>query len=176
MCSACRYAERKHNLFDWEQRDRELRELLDKHRSKDGSFDVVVPSSGGKDSSCVAHKLKYEYGMHPITVTWAPHLYTDIGWKNLQNFINSGLHNVLGTPNGPVHRQLTRLAFEHLGDPFQPFIYGQKAFPMQITTSYKIPLIMYGENGEVEYGGDSRTRIAPHMIFIMTWINIIFRG
>jgi N-acetyl sugar amidotransferase len=161
VCSACRYAERKHNLFDWEQRDRELRELLDKHRSKDGSFDVVVPSSGGKDSSCVAHKLKYEYGMHPITVTWAPHLYTDIGWKNLQNFINSGLHNVLGTPNGTVHRQLTRLAFEHLGDPFQPFIYGQKAFPMQIATYYKIPLIMYGENGEVEYGGDSKNENSP---------------
>ena len=161
VCSACRYAERKHNLFNWEQRDRELRELLDKHRSKDGSFDVVVPSSGGKDSSCVAHKLKYEYGMHPITATWAPHLYTDIGWKNLQNFINSGLHNVLGTPNGTVHRQLTRLAFEHLGDPFQPFIYGQKAFPMQIATYYKIPLIMYGENGEVEYGGDSKNENSP---------------
>ncbi|MGO9571947.1 MAG: N-acetyl sugar amidotransferase [Desulfomonilaceae bacterium] len=161
VCSACRYAERKQSLFDWEMRDRELRELLDKHRSKDGSFDVVVPSSGGKDSSCVAHKLKYEYGMHPITVTWAPHLYTDIGWKNLQNFINSGLHNILGTPSGTVHRQLTRLAFEHLGDPFQPFIYGQKAFPMQIATYYKIPLIMYGENGEVEYGGDSKNENSP---------------
>ena len=65
VCDASSYAERKHNLFDWEQRDRELRELLDKHRSKDGSFDVVVPSSGGKDSSCVAHKLKYGSGMHP---------------------------------------------------------------------------------------------------------------
>jgi N-acetyl sugar amidotransferase len=161
VCSACRYAERKHSLFDWDQRERELKELLEKHRSKDGSFDVIVPSSGGKDSSCVAHRLKYEYGMHPLTVTWAPHLYTDIGWKNLQNFINSGLHNILGTPDGIVHRQLTRLAFEHLGDPFQPFIYGQKAFPMQIATCYGIPLIMYGENGEVEYGGDRKNENSP---------------
>ncbi len=161
VCSACRYAERKAKQIDWATREKELAQLCDKHRSKDGSFDVVVPCSGGKDSAFVAHQLKHEYGMHPLTVTWAPHIYTEIGWTNFQNFINSGFDNILGTANGKVHRQLTRLAFEHLGDPFQPFIYGQKAFPMQIATTYNIPLIMYGENGEVEYGGDSKNENSP---------------
>ncbi|MBI4199955.1 MAG: N-acetyl sugar amidotransferase [Chloroflexi bacterium] len=156
VCSACRYAERKRREIDWEKRERELCDLLDKHRRRDGSYDVIVPCSGGKDSAFVAHQLKYRYGMHPLTVTWAPHLYTEIGWRNLQNFIAAGFDNLLATPDGRVHRQLTRLAFEHLGDPFQPFIYGQKAYPMQIATKYKIPLIMFGENGEVEYGGDSK--------------------
>src|SRR5579883_1616372 len=156
VCSACRFAERKAAVIDWTKREKELRALCDKHRSKDGSFDVVVPGSGGKDSAFVSHMLKHEYGMHPLTVTWAPHIYTDIGWKNLQAFIHSGFDNILGTPNGKVHRKLTALAFEHLGDPFQPFIYGQKSFPIRIATQFGIPLIMYGENGEVEYGGDSK--------------------
>lgn len=161
VCSACRFAERKARGIDWKKRHDELERLLDKHRSKDGSHDVVVPCSGGKDSAIVAHKLKAKYGMHPLTVTWAPHIYTDIGWKNFQAFIHSGFDNVMGTPNGKVHRELTRLAFEHLGDPFQPFIYGQKAFPMKIATKFNIPLIFYGENGEVEYGGDSKNADSP---------------
>jgi hypothetical protein len=86
ICSACRYAERKEKT-DWAKREQELIVLLDKHRSKDGSFDIVVPCSGGKDSAFVAHILKHEYGMHPLTVTWAPHKYTEIGWQNLQSFI-----------------------------------------------------------------------------------------
>ncbi|MBI5881693.1 MAG: N-acetyl sugar amidotransferase [Elusimicrobia bacterium] len=156
VCSACRFAEHKKRGIDWASREAELKKLLDRHRSSDGSYDVVVPASGGKDSAFTAHQLKYKYGMHPLTVTWSPHLYTDIGWKNFQNFIHiGGFDNILGTPNGQVHRVLTRLAFERLGDPFQPFIYGQKAFPMRMAIHHKAGLVMYGEDGEVEYGGDT---------------------
>lgn len=154
ICSACHVAELKATKIDWKTREDELLKLCDENRSADGSWDVIVPCSGGKDSAFVAHQLKVKYGMHPLTVTWAPHVYTDLGWRNLQAFIHSGFDNILGTPNGKVHREMTRLAYEHLGDPFQPFIYGQKAFPMQMAVKYKIPLIMYGEDGEVEYGGD----------------------
>jgi N-acetyl sugar amidotransferase len=161
VCSACEYQWRKHNEIDWATRGKELEALCDKHRSRDGSHDVIVPCSGGKDSAIVAHMLKHQYGMHPLTVTWSPHLYTEIGWKNLQAFIHSGFDNILGTPDGKIHRTMTALAFEHLGDPFQPFIYGQKAFPLTIATRYKIPLVMYGENGEVEYGGDRKNENQP---------------
>ncbi len=161
VCSACRFNEKKNKDIDWEKREQELRALCDKHRSKDGRWDVIVPCSGGKDSAFVAHMLKHKYGMHPLTVTWAPHKYSDIGWKNFQRFIHAGFDNILGTPNGIVHRKLTRLAFEILGDPFQPFIYGQKAFPIRMATKLRIPLIMYGENGEVEYGGDDKNADVP---------------
>lgn len=154
VCSACNFAVTKATRIDWKERERELVKLLDGHRSKTGKHDVIVPSSGGKDSTFVAWELKHRYGMNPLTVTWSPHLYTDVGWRNFSNFIHvGGFDNVLGTPNGKVHRQMTRLAFEHLGDPFQPFIYGQRAFPMRTAVNYKIPLVMYGEDGEVEYGG-----------------------
>lgn len=161
VCSACRFAEKKSYQINWQEREKQLRDLLDKQRRKDGYWDVVVPSSGGKDSTYVAHLLKYKYNMKPLTVTWAPHIYTDVGWRNLQHMIHSGLDNILGTPNGKVHRVLTKLSMENLGDVFQPFIYGQKAFPMQIAVKYKIPLVMFGENGEVEYGGDEKNEESP---------------
>ena len=94
--------------------------------------------------------------MNPLTVTWAPLKATDIGRRNLDAFIRAGFDNVLGTPNGKVTRTLTRLAFQHLGDPFQPFIYGQTNFPLHMAVKYGVQLVMYGENGEVEYGGDMK--------------------
>lgn len=155
VCGACRVADLKQQI-DWDERERELRTLLDKHRRSDGYWDVVVPCSGGKDSVYVAHKLKFEYGMNPLTVTWAPHAYTDVGRRNLEKLIHSGIDNIVGTPNGQLHRLLTKLSTVHLGDPFQPFIYGQKAFPMRMAIIHNIPLVMYGEDGEVEYGGDMK--------------------
>jgi len=155
ICNACRYWERKEKSIDWDQREKELVELLDRHRRDDGRFDVIVPSSGGKDSAFVAHQLKYKYGMNPLTATWAPHLYTDIGWKNFQSLIDAGLSNVMGTPDRLVHRRMTRICTEEMGDPFQPFIYGQVWFPVQMALAYDVPLIFDGENGEAEYGGDS---------------------
>jgi N-acetyl sugar amidotransferase len=162
VCSACNFAEFKNNSIDWKKREDELVAMLDRFRQNDGSYDVIVPSSGGKDSTFVAHNLKHRYGMNPLTVTWSPHLYTDIGWQNFQNMIHQGdLANILGTPAGKIHRKLTKLSFEILGDPFQPFIYGQTNYPLQIAQKFQIPLIMYGENGEVEYGGDMKNAFKP---------------
>ena len=176
VCSACQYSEIKQSI-DWEERDKELRELCDKYRKNDGSYDVIVPSSGGKDSMFVAHQLKFKYGMNPLTVTWSPHLYTDIGWKNLQDSIHiGGLDNILGTPNGPVHRRLTRLSFDILGDPFQPFIYGQTNFPMRMAVQHNVSLIMYGENGEVEYGGDMKNANKPNRDYKTDHVKHYFSG
>lgn len=151
VCDACRFAERKRAGIDWAERDRQLRELCDRFRKDDGSYDCLVPGSGGKDSFYAAHMLKYVYGMHPLTVTWAPHLYTPWGWQNQQAWIHAGFDNYLCTPNGRVHRLLTRLAVEKLLHPFQPFILGQKQLAPKMALLFDIPLVFYGEN-EAEYG------------------------
>ncbi|MBC3888236.1 N-acetyl sugar amidotransferase [Acetobacterium paludosum] len=150
VCDACRSSEKKKKI-DWDLREKELIELCDKHRSKDGSYDCLIPGSGGKDSFYQAHILKYKYGMHPLTVTWAPHIYTPWGWKNFQAWINAGFDNILYTPDGKIHRLLTRLAIENLFHPFQPFIFGQKALAPKVAALYNISLVFYGEN-EAEYG------------------------
>lgn len=160
VCSACRYAERKRNGIDWAERDKQLKKLLAYHRRTRG-YDVIVPCSGGKDSATIAHRLKHEYGMHPLCVKFAPFMYTDIGRRNFEAFVQSGFDCVVGWPNGLMHRRLARLSLEYLGDPFHPFVLGQLAFPMQTAAKYGIPLVMYGENGEAEYGGDPAANDKP---------------
>ena len=72
----------KKRKINWLDREKQLKELCKRFRRSDGRYDVIVPGSGGKDSFLVAHELKYKYNMNPLTVTWAPHIYTDIGWEN----------------------------------------------------------------------------------------------
>ncbi len=157
VCDACRVAETKKNI-DWVVREKELIALCNKYRRNDGHYDCIVPGSGGKDSFFAAHQLKYKYGMHPLTVTWAPHIYTDWGWKNMQAWIHAGLDNVLFTPNGRIHRLLTRLSVENIFHPFQAFMIGQKALAPKMALLYNVPLVFFGEN-ESEYGnplGDAK--------------------
>lgn len=150
ICDACRYLEIKKQI-NWKEREEQLVELLNRHRRTDGGFDVIVPGSGGKDSVYVSYVLKYKYNMSPLTVTWAPHIHTEIGWRNFQSWLfKGGFDNVLFTPNPKVHATLTRLAFLNLLNPFQPFIIGQKNLAPKIAHQYGVSLIMYGEN-QAEY-------------------------
>lgn len=151
ICDACLAARHKNDAIDWAEREHQLKALCDRFRSRNGSYDCVVPGSGGKDSFYAAHVLRTRYDMHPLTVTWAPHIYTEWGWKNLQSWIHAGFDNQLMTPNGRVHRLLTRLALEILFHPFQPFILGQKSIAAKLSVQQGIPLVFYGEN-EAEYG------------------------
>ncbi len=151
ICDACRYAENKPHI-DWEQRERELHQLLDRFRREDGGYDCVVPGSGGKDSVYAAHLLKYKYGMHPLTVTWPPTLYTDYGYQNYRNWLEiGGFDNITFKPSGRVHKILTKLSITNLLHPFQTFILGQKNLAPKIAAHYNIPLVFYGEP-EAEYG------------------------
>jgi N-acetyl sugar amidotransferase len=159
ICSACRFAEKKART-DWVERRRELEDLCDRYRRHDGHYDCLVPGSGGKDSFMTAHVLKYEFGMHPLTVTWAPNIYTEWGRRNFDKWIHAGFDNQLYSPNGRVHRLLTRLAVEKLFHPFQPFIFGQKNLAPKLACELDIPLVFYGEHnaeyGTVQYKDGSR--------------------
>lgn len=157
ICAACRVAETKKKV-DWSEREKMLRDLCDRYRRNDGHYDCLVPGSGGKDSFFAAHKLKYEYGMNPLTVTWAPHIYTDWGWQNFQAWMHAGFDNYLFTPNGRAHRLLTRLALERLFHPFQPFIMGQMYYPPKMAAKLGIPLVFYGEN-PTEYGNSQKGNV-----------------
>ncbi len=151
LCDACRYAEVKEGI-DWEAREKELVKLCDQHRRSDGYYDCIVPGSGGKDSVYASYILKYKYGMHPLTCTWPPIMYTDYGYQNFRNWIETGgFDNISYNQNGRVMKLLTRLAIENLLHPFQTFILGQKNLAPKVALKYDIPLVFYGEN-EAEYG------------------------
>ena len=178
VCDACRVAEQK-LAIDWSTREEELLKPLDKHRRNDGQYDCIVPGSGGKDSVYAAHVLKYKYGMHPLTVTWPPILYTDYGYKNFRNWIEvGGFDNISFNQNGRVMKLLTRLSIENLFHPFQTFILGQKNLAPKLAIRFGIPLIFYGEN-EAEYGNpcaDNKTSLRDQSYYAMKNLDEISLG
>ena len=150
ICNACKFAELK-NKINWDEREKELLKLCDKFRSKkNNEYDCVVPGSGGKDSRFASYILKEKYGMNPLTVTWAPHMYTDIGRKNMSSWADH-VDNYLITPNRDVQRKLSREAFLNLLHPFQPFVFGQRFAAIRVAMNMNIKLIFHGES-PFEYG------------------------
>lgn len=154
ICGACRYMEGAYREIDWRARAEELGDLLSQHRSCRGYYDVIVPTSGGKDSGYVASVLRDEYGMHPLTVCFSPFARTPIGQQNYDAFKRAGFTVIEGHPNEKLRRLLTRLYFEEHGDAWGPFGLGQMAWPHLVARQWGVPLIFYGENGEAAYSGD----------------------
>lgn len=178
VCDACRVADTK-NQIDWKTREDELLQLLEQYRSKDGSYDCLVPGSGGKDSAYQAHVLKYKYGMNPLTVTWPPILYTEYGYRNWKNWLDiGGFDNLSFTRNGRVMKLLTRLSIENLFHPFQTFILGQKNLGPRLASKLGIPLVFYGEN-EAEYGNpiaDTATSLRDRSYHTFSNLDDIYLG
>ncbi len=175
ICDACRFSESKSKI-DWDLREKELNELLSKYRKNDGGYDCLVPGSGGKDSAYQAHILKTKYKMNPLTVTWPPILYTEYGYRNWKNWIDSGFDNISFTRNGEVMKLLTKLSIENIFHPFQTFILGQKNLAPKIAAKFGINLIFYGEN-EAEYGNpiaDNNTSLRDKAFFSYNNLDDVF--
>jgi len=157
-CNACVWTDEKKSI-DWSLRQEELKTLLNKHRSKKSDrFDCMVPVSGGKDGSYVAYMLKHKYNMNPLTITIKPALPLDIGEQNLNNFINSGYDHIAITPNKKIMQQLNKHGFIEKGFPYYGWLIAIKSAVIQTAMNFKIPLIFYGEDGEVEYGGSTESK------------------
>lgn len=178
VCDACRTAEKKEEI-NWKKREEELLKLLDNYRRSDGYYDCLVPGSGGKDSIYASHILKYKYGMHPLTVTWPPLIYTEIGYQNFRNWIKvGGFDNISFNYNGGVHALLTKLSIENLLHPFQPFILGQKNLAPKLAINFNIPLVFYGEN-EAEYGNpiaDNETSLRDKSYYSVSHLDEVYLG
>ena len=155
VCQACLYCKKKYNKkIDWDKREKQLNKFLENYRSKNSSYDCIVPGSGGKDSVFQAHILKTKYNMNPLTVTFSPHLYSSIGVNNFHKWpLKGDVHNFLYTPSGKLHSKLASLAFKNLLHPFQPFIFGQRNYVVHMARLFNIKLIFTGESHN-DYGAD----------------------
>lgn len=152
VCNACLNAEEKKKI-DWDNRKKEFLNLIEPYRSKDGSWDCIVPWSGGKDSSSIAYKLKFEFGMNPLLATFSPMIPNEVGNHNREQLIRLGFDHVFLRPNQKVERYLARRFFIERGNPKVCWEAGKEATPVKIAVKFGIPLVFYAEHGESEYGG-----------------------
>jgi N-acetyl sugar amidotransferase len=154
VCNACQWSKAKKKI-DWGSRERELEKLLNESKSKSGGFDCIVPVSGGKDGSYVAYQLKNKYGLNPLSVTVRPSLSLEIGDQNLTNFISSGFNHIHVSCNPKVMDKINKYGFIEKGFPYYGWLIAIMTAVIKIALNFKIPLIFYGEDGEVEYGGST---------------------
>lgn len=152
VCNACRHAEEKARI-DWDARRAEFLRLIEPDRGRSGAWDCVVPWSGGKDSSRIAHRLKFEFGLNPLLVTFSPLLPNEVGAQNREALIRLGFDHIYFRPNQRVHRRLSRRFLIERGNLKVAWDAGVNAVPLQVAVQYAVPLVFYAEHGESEYGG-----------------------
>jgi N-acetyl sugar amidotransferase len=154
ICSACNYVKIKETI-DWKTKWQELTNIFDKFRSKDEkNYDCIIPVSGGKDSMYQTHVVKKEFGMNPLLVAFRPREWTELGRKNLENLkIKLDVDCIEFTPKRDLYKQIQKVGFTYFGDASWPEHMGIFTVPVQIAVKFKIPLIIWGENSQAEYGG-----------------------
>ncbi len=155
VCNACLNGDEK-NKINWSERKEEFSLLISKIKNlknKNNLYDCVVPWSGGKDSSSIAYKLKFEHGLNPLLVTFSPLIINDIGVYNREALLQKGFDSILIRPNQDVAKKLAKRFFIERGNPKVAWDAGINSVPVRVAINYKIPVVFYAEHGESEYGG-----------------------
>lgn len=159
VCDACRSIERKLKTIDWQKRREEFEEILRRYRGKNGPWwDCVIPVSGGKDSCFQAYTMRHEFGMNPLCVNFVPCEMTELGIKNILFLRELGFDLIQVAANRQTYRRMVRKGFFDLGDCCWPEHIGIFTAPVRVATQYQIPLIIWGENSQFEYGGPASKR------------------
>jgi len=152
ICSACNNYKLKDEV-NWVKKKEDFLLILEKYRSKNGNnYDCIIPVSGGKDSTFQTYTIKETFGLNPLAVNFHPHDQTEIGRKNLENLKQLGVDCIEFSANPLVYSKLAKFGLVELGDFQWPEHIGIFTVPVQVAVRYKIPLIIWGENPQLEYG------------------------
>lgn len=155
VCSACIAAESKDNGINWEQREKDFHSIIDKFRlgKEEVGYDCLIPVSGGKDSTYQAYFMKIVCGMNPLCVCFETTRETELGRRNLENISKMGIDVIHFKKNYNAYRSMVVEGFKRVGDEMWPNHLGIFTFPIIVATKFKIPLVIWGENSQQEYGG-----------------------
>ena len=151
VCSACRaYAQR--DAVDWDRRRRDLDDIFARYRTGGKHWDCIVPVSGGKDSTYQVVRM-LQMGLNPLCVTATTCDLSAIGRANIENIKRLGVDYVEFSPNPLIRAQLNRIGLTEVGDISWPEHVGIFTIPVRAAVQYNVPLIVWGENSQNEYGG-----------------------
>jgi N-acetyl sugar amidotransferase len=167
VCSACRHFDDRSEV-DWEERRADLQQILDRYRSPDQSrYDCIIPVSGGKDSTYQVLRM-LEFGVNPLAVTATTDKLTEIGQRNLHNIRELGVDHVEVSTNPVVRRRINHLALTQVGDISWPEHVAIFTIPVRIAVQMRVPLIVWGENSQNEYGGPAAA--ARNNVLTRRWL------
>ena len=155
ICSACVAAEDKDKGIDWEQRKSDFFKIIENYKLPEGStgWDCLIPVSGGKDSTYQAWFMKEVCGLNPLCVCFETTMVTEVGQKNLDNLSKMGMDVIHFKKNNESYKKMVIEGFKTIGDEMWPNHLGIFTVPVMFAVKFNIPLIIWGENSQQEYGG-----------------------
>ncbi|WP_271008561.1 N-acetyl sugar amidotransferase [Paucibacter sp. B51] len=151
VCNACRAYEQRREV-DWDARRVELMNLLQRYRRNGSNWDCIVPVSGGKDSTYQVIRM-LQLGLNPLCVTSSTCDLSEIGRRNIENLKRLGVDHFEFSPNPLVRAKLNRIGLTEVGDIAWPEHVGIFTIPVRAAVQFNVPLIVWGENSQNEYGG-----------------------
>lgn len=167
ICNACRSFEKRKEV-DWDARYQELLKLLDKYRQKNGvNWDCIVPVSGGKDSTYQVVRM-LQLGLNPLCVTSTTCDLSPLGRANIENLKHLGVDYIEVSPNPLVRAKLNRVGLTQVGDISWPEHVGIFTIPVRAAVQFNVPLIVWGENSQNEYGGPAAA--AQNNVLTRRWL------
>jgi len=154
VCGACSNHSKRGSI-NWRDRARQLTELCYEYRNINGKYDCIIPVSGGKDSYFLVYTMVEKMKMNPLLVTITdPFTHTTAGIENFKNLGEIfGCDKFVFHQNEKSFRKTTDIATRKL---LEPMLFAEKMIyniPVRLAINYDIPLIVYGEYGDYEYGG-----------------------
>ena len=167
VCNACRSFEKRTEV-DWGARYKDLLKVLDKYRSRDSShWDCIVPVSGGKDSTYQVVRM-LQLGLYPLCVTSSTCDLSPLGRANIENLKRLGVDHIEVSPNPLVRSKLNRVGLTQVGDISWPEHLGIFTIPVRAAVQFNVPLIVWGENSQNEYGGPAAA--ADNNVLSRRWL------
>lgn len=166
VCSACIAAEDKNKGIDWVQRAKDFQEIVEFYKKPEGDigYDCIIPVSGGKDSTYQAYFMKYVCGMNPLCVCFETTCVTDLGQRNLDNLSKMGMDVIHFKKNYDVYQKMVVESFKRVGDEMWPNHIGIFTIPVMFAVKFNIPLIIWGENSQQEYGGPNLASVKSRIL------------
>jgi N-acetyl sugar amidotransferase len=155
VCSACVAADHKDNSIDWRQREIDFNTIIDKYKKSPNEigYDCLIPVSGGKDSTYQAYFMKEVCGLNPLCVCFETTNLTEVGQANIDNISKMGIDVIYFKKNYKAYKSMVVEGFKRVGDEMWPNHLGIFTIPIHIAVKFNIPLVIWGENPQQEYGG-----------------------
>ena len=164
ICSACNASINKDLEIDWKKRENDFFQIINKYKKEGTGYDCLIPVSGGKDSTYQAYFMKEVCGLNPLCVCFETTTPTEIGNRNLDNISKLGIDVIHFKKNYNAYKTMVIEGFKRVGDEMWPNHIGIFTIPVMFAVKLNIPLIIWGENPQMEYGGPDLDSINSHIL------------
>ena len=156
VCAACLAFNNRSNI-DWQAREAELKNIVLKYNKKNQNYDCIVPVSGGKDSTYQVLQV-IKLGLKPLAVFAETCDLSDLGQRNLNNLKKIGVDVIQYSTSKIVRAKLNRIGLDLVGDISWPEHVSIFTVPIKIAVNFNIPLVIWGENPQNEFGGPASSQ------------------